>query len=709
MKQEIKYLVLVGIVILAGVGFLIFSGEKRLSVVTETQLKSFQSVDELKNFIESSQADSYPGATIKAGSFSGGAPNAAALDSTIESSAYDRGSDSYSTTNIQVSGVDEPDIVKNDGKYIYSANGKTVSIIEAYPADKMRIVKNIELGDYVNNIFLKNDKLIIFSNHYDYIEGGACPKPLQDFSVGIRAPCGGYSREETKIDIYDISDKENPVKEKEFAVSGNYVDARMTDGYVYLISSKYVSLNSFELPYYYDDAKVAIEPTSIYYLDYSDNNYVFNIVSAIDIENEEINTKTFMLGSSYSIYVSEHNMYLVMQKSLSQKEQFDRFTNEVVLEILPSEQAGKVREIVDSDLKTRIKSREVNEVVSDYADSLEGGELQNFLEEYSSKSQKFYQKISEDSDMSVIHKISFDKMDVEYEGSGEVRGTVLNQFSMDENEGKFRIATTSNEWNGNATNNLYVLDEGLNVVGKVEGLAPGERIYSARFVGERAYVVTFRQVDPLFVIDLSESENPKVLGYLKITGYSGYLHPYDETHLIGVGQEASEDGRVQGVKIALFDVSDVENVRIAGSYVADGQWSSTDVLYDHKAFLFDKNKNLMALPISTNNYVKGNYEYWQGVYVFNVSLDGIKLRGKISHDVENETEQYYYGRQDYVRRSLFIDNTLYTISNRLVKASSLSDLSETKKIVLPFDQGPIYYANAGVASAEDSGAVKKTY
>ncbi|MDI6884716.1 MAG: beta-propeller domain-containing protein, partial [Hadesarchaea archaeon] len=166
-----------------------------------------------------------------------------------------------------------------------------------------------------------------------------------------------------------------------------------------------------------------------------------------------------------------------------------------------------------------------------------------------------------ETETTIIHKISIANGTIEYKSQGEVPGQVLNQFSMDEYQGYFRIATTTG-WMGQ--NNVYVLDGNLDIVGRLEGLAPGESIYSARFIGSRAYLVTFKKVDPLFVIDLEDPKNPRALGELKIPGYSDYLHPYDETHLIGVGKDTVDMGSFawyQGIKIALFDVSDPENPR----------------------------------------------------------------------------------------------------------------------------------------------------
>jgi uncharacterized secreted protein with C-terminal beta-propeller domain len=273
----------------------------------------------------------------------------------------------------------------------------------------------------------------------------------------------------------------------------------------------------------------------------------------------------------------------------------------------------------------------------------------------------------------VIHKISLRSGEIGYEGQGEVPGYVLNQFSMDEYRGCFRIATTTG-WYG--ANHLYVLNEDLNIIGRLENLAPGERIYSARFMGERAYLVTFKKVDPLFVIDLEDPRNPRVLGKLKIPGYSDYLHPYDETHLIGIGKDTLDAGDFawfQGVKIALFDVSDPENPKEISKIVIGERGTESYALEDHRAFLFSRERSLLVIPI-------GRYSH-QDAHVFHVSLEnGIVLRGTISHD---DSASSTWGYSSYsVKRSLYIDDVLYTISEGLVKLNSLTDLGEINSVKL---------------------------
>ena len=234
-------------------------------------------------------------------------------------------------------------------------------------------------------------------------------------------------------------------------------------------------------------------------------------------------------------------------------------------------------------------------------------------------------------------------------------------------------------------NHVYVLDKSLDIVGRLEDLAPGERIYSVRFMGEKAYMVTFRQVDPLYVIDLSNPKNPNVLGFLKIPGVSDYLHPYDENQMIGVGRGATEDGRMQGMKLSLFDVSDVSNPREISKHMIGERGTSSEALNDHKAFLFSKEKGLLVIPVQVSE--GGNWNAFQGAYVFNIDLtSGISLKGKITHTEGTASEDKY--RYDYasrIRRALYIDDVLYTLSEKMLKMNGLIDIVEINKITLPYE------------------------
>jgi uncharacterized secreted protein with C-terminal beta-propeller domain len=221
---------------------------------------------------------------------------------------------------------------------------------------------------------------------------------------------------------------------------------------------------------------------------------------------------------------------------------------------------------------------------------------------------------------------------------------------MDEHNGFFRIATTSgNNWGegSQTSNNIYILDETLNQVSKIENIAPGESIYAARFLGDRAYLVTFVQVDPLFTVDLSDPYNPRILGELKIPGYSEYLHPYDETHIIGIGKEVDPSidadkvhtpgaiyyTAILGLKIALFDVSDIENPIEEAKIVIGDRGTDSPALYDHKAFLFDREKNSLSSPSAFMRFLRKSKTDMPQATALKSSSDSLLSKVLISTDL----------------------------------------------------------------------------
>jgi uncharacterized secreted protein with C-terminal beta-propeller domain len=516
----------------------------------------------------------------------------------------------YSSTNIQVAGVDEADIVKTDGDYIYLTRLDTVYIIKAYPVEEAELIAKIRLGDQVGDLFIAGDKLVVFVNSYGMMVAGV--------KGGIYRP---YSAK-TEVYFYDVSDKMNPVLERTYETEGSYIATRMIGNFVYIVSQKGAWLYDgvLELPAYTENGRVCqVAAPSIYYYNGTDNSYAYTTIASVNTQDSTfpIQSKTFLLGSSSTVYCSAENLYLT---------------------------------------------------TSGYSET-------------------------------GVHKIRLDNGSIEGVADGTVPGWLLNQFSMDESNGYFRVATTTGYTWGEVSskNNVYVLDSEMKVVGRLEDLAPGEQIYSARFMGDRLYLVTFKKVDPLFVIDLSEPTAPRVLGKLKIPGYSNYLHLYDENHVIGLGKEAvdAEGGDFawyQGVKLSIFDVTDVGNpVEVAKVEIGD-RGTDSPALYDHKAFLFSKERNLLVIPVleakvsgqyasEANAY--GDYVY-QGAYVFDISTEGITLRGRISHlQGDDLLKSGYWFDSDYsVFRSLYIGENLYTISGRMVKINSLADLSELKAIAL---------------------------
>ena len=288
-----------------------------------------------------------------------------------------------------------------------------------------------------------------------------------------------------------------------------------------------------------------------------------------------------------------------------------------------------------------------------------------------------------------IIKLKINKGNVDYVSKGSIPGYLINQFSMDEENGNLRVATTSDNFQDKSSSGIYVLDSNMKKVGEVSNIAPGERIYSTRFLGDRAYMVTFKNTDPLFVIDMKNPKKPQILGELKIPGYSTYMHPNDKDNILGFGQDTVEiDGRAYalGIKMALFDVSDVKNPKEIQKEVIGDRGSYSELLYDHKAFLFSKDKNIMGFPVTVTK-VKGDKlkdnvpqygeEVFQGAYIYNLkSKDGFELKAKLSQKKSKEDPS------SNIERIIYINDNLYTLSQDNIVSYELKTFKKLKEVRL---------------------------
>jgi uncharacterized secreted protein with C-terminal beta-propeller domain len=284
--------------------------------------------------------------------------------------------------------------------------------------------------------------------------------------------------------------------------------------------------------------------------------------------------------------------------------------------------------------------------------------------------------------VSGVHKIALGD-DIRVEASGEVPGTALNQFSLDEAGEYFRIATTTTTWDAetgrmHSGNNVFILaqeERTLNVVGSLEELAPDEQIYAARFFDEYGFVVTFRQVDPLFALDLSNPTDPKVAGELKVSGFSRYLHPVDDTHLLAMGRDADAEGRVRGLQVSLFDVSDLNQPKLVEQYLIQpqGGWNWSAAEWDHHAFAYFADAGIMSIPVEgmvadeSDGSLTGSvsWHHRSDFWLIRVGLaSGFELLGKVEHD-------------STALRSIQIDELLYTMAVDDIKIQPMLDPAET--------------------------------
>ena len=607
---------------------------------TRGSLQRFSSADDFisafKNGGKSQYGTAEDGITMKSASPS------AATGTTSESATPE-----HSTTNVQVEGVDEADLVKNDGHYIYAVSGDTVFIVAAYPAQEARVVSRIafDKGAAPSEMFILGNRLVVIGT-------SVYKRTLSE--KGEEYPSGST----TFIKVYDISNKEKPALARTVEYEGTYSTARMIKDNVHVVLTTH--------PNYILYNKKGVEPS--------------DVIPGVSDSLAGSETAGFAPACTYRDIEAVNP---------------DRFTS--FLSIVSLSLATG-----DKSLNKKVIAGSTDDVYAS-ADNLyvASAEYQSYAD--------LLRRQANDEETTTIYKFALDGPRAIYRASAQVPGTILNQFSMDETNGYFRIATTRGyvtREGSNSTNNVYVLDPAMKAAGRLEGLARGEKIYSVRFMGARAYLVTFKKVDPLFVIDLGNPNDPKVLGELKIPGFSDYLHPYDETHVIGVGKntvEASpgEGGNFawyQGMKIAIFDVSDVSNPKEMQKVEIGDRGTDSYALEDHRAFLFDREKNLLVLPVllaeltpeqkasagrQANDY--GTYTF-QGAYVYDVSLEGgFKLKGRVTHVTDPtglENGYGYYGSPDSVRRALYIGDNLYTVSEARIKINRLGDLGDVATVKL---------------------------
>ncbi|WP_342470564.1 beta-propeller domain-containing protein [Ureibacillus sp. FSL K6-3587] len=555
-------------------------------------------------------------------------------DGVVEESAADTSGSDHSTTNNQVEGIDEGDIVITDGKYIYTAVNQKINIVDAQDPKNLRHVATIQLKNSYPQLLLK--------------EGNYLIALLDEMVLNSKDNKENYIWQSfTKAAIYDVSDASNPKLAKEFGQEGYMNGVRKYNGVLYMVSGYspnywFMEEREVELRPYISDGgettpleieNISIIPGSL--------EPSYTIISAIDLNNltsKEVITKGY-LGSSSALYMSPNALYLTA---------FD-YGEGAPMPI------------------------DLNITVSDGDTPVSSGQTAD-------------QKTN-------IYKFIISGTNIEFAASESVKGHVLNQFSMDEHNGYFRIATTEGvAWGSQPTskNHLFILNGNLEKVGEVTDLAKGERIYSVRFMGDKAYIVTFKETDPLFVIDTSDPGNPTVLGELKIPGFSNYLHPLGDHHLIGIGYDTEQRMDswskepvtvTTGMKISLFDVSDFANPKEQDTAVIGGRGTYSEAQYNHKAFFRNEELNYYGFPVIL--YEDGKKDEIQykglGAVIYEITPErGIQLKGDIITPAK--TGELYEDWNTSILRLAYIGDVLYTVSPNEVKSYDINTFNQIGQV-----------------------------
>lgn len=507
---------------------------------------------------------------------------------TTETAKGDSASNSsdHSDTNVQTEGVDEGDIIKTDGEYIYYFDGSVLKIIEPKGADTEVIsttdlyVEDEKRSLYYSDIYLSDDHIIAVGTEYDMTNYN---------EIAIAA-------------VYDISNPNNVTLVEEFGQSGYISSTRMVGDILYVITTYHVWDFEEDEPFTYIPKLRSLENENLIAIDdicipEKVESTSWLTVAAYDIKECETLSTISMLGRADNIYMSGENIYVADTSWVV--EESDEYT-------------------VDQY------------VVVDYVDYAQTN----------------------------VHKFSYSDGEITYKCSGAVKGNLLNQFSMDEYKGNLRVVTTKNdysykvykdkkhgfenhEYNSDSmANGLYVLNDSLEIIGSVENLGEDERVYSARLSGDIGYFVTYRETDPLFAVDLSVPENPKVLSALKINGFSQYLHNWGDDLLLGIGMEADDKGNVSTMKLSMFDVSDPADVFESTKLVIP--YYHSEGLYDHHAIFVDVDRNLIGFG-ADEDYVL--YQYGEDGFSQYAAIEGSNY-GYGTRGVRIEEYFYIVGMDD---------------------------------------------------------------
>ena len=607
--------------------------------------KGFASADELEVYIK----DEFSESAIPSNAYSSldrNVPNAL-LDVAATAETY-----GYSQTNVQEAGVDEADKIKTDGTYLYVADNNAVHIVNAVPADSMNILSTIDVNGAVDSLYLNNNTLVIL---YRVNDGGRLAwtntTPCLDMGISYCTPVKAL----IGVLMIDVSDPSFPEWIREWTIDGWMVSSRLTNGKLHLVQKFFPDLPPLQVTYDGTEEgrasaiaanelameSVAIDDLVPYYSD-------------IDVHGDTINSAQLILPVDF--YHPEKS------------------------------NGGSIVSIVTFDLDNPSGGFKSIGLIADahtvYA-STQALYIASTQWNYNPGIAALY-----DDHTTFLYKFALTEENVTIKGTGSVDGKILNQFSMSEYNDVLRIATTTgNLWGETLQNNLYclrVINDNLEIIGKLEGLAPGENIYSARFIGTRGFLVTFVKVDPLFTIDLSNPYNPTVVGELKVPGYSDYIHPLGDNHLITIGKDTKLDNGTtwyQGLQLSIFDVSDFSDPQLIHSELIGDRGTKSEALDNHKAFTFWAEKGLLAIPVDLyehqtqplHPYSTGTHTF-SGLYVYRVTIDeGFEYLGRINTDSYS-----YYGNW---LRGVFIGEDVYAVNEEAVRSANIDDISGTLNIL----------------------------
>ncbi len=644
------------------------------------ELKRFASASELKQYLTNQYQQANRRGGLLDGLFGGGAAAPTTAGNSAEGAT---GGKDYSGTNVQEEGVDESDVIKTDGTYLYVLANQKLEIIQAVPAADMKAVGHLDLDLPGSELYLGTGKAIVLGQPSYYMYGMGVPmmggmgvavsgsastgtaasvppatgsaggSPGSDPNPGNTGTASGTERpwlnNGMSFDVYvvDVSDPAAPSQAKKYSFEGQLITSRMIGTKLYLVSYTWPTIAdpvsvagaAVEdiLPKYrvMTGSEESVQPlvavADVYHPVNPDGYSMINVTTIETANLEAAPVSTGIMAGYGVIYASTAALYVSSPNYDMQ---------------------GYARESTD------------------------------------------------------IHKFSLTGDSAQYTASGRIIGHLLNQFSMGEKDGFLRVATTESQIMPMgigmlvgapgaifsapvqaSENHVFVLEQAsdkLEIAGQIDGIAKGEQLYAARFVGDRGFLVTFQRIDPLFTVDLADPHNPKIVGELKVPGYSEYIHMLDENHLLTIGKDAQQENGFAwylGLKLSIFDVTDLANPTLLQDKTIGARGTDSEALYNHKAFTY--HNGLLAFPVDlyegdTTPPSYGNYTFG-GLMVYRVSLDkGFEELGRIS--TVGQIEPYYWNYNQWTR-GIFIGDSVYAACDHDIKAAAVADMSKLQSTV----------------------------
>lgn len=614
------------------------------SIITkvETKLSRFESEADFKAFIQRGQesAQFYGFGGIATGALEATAQDLAAPGFS-PGAKNEQGAGRVSETNVQVRGIDEPDIVKTDGKNIYLSS----QFYNIYFSQSAGIVEDRAILPPQNTS--QTDIITAFPPANLAKTGTINTTGELLLSGNILVVQSGNS-----LAGYDVSDPQNPKEIWKSDFDQNYITAsRLKDNTLYVVTQSAINYgNPCPIPLI-KSVNTVIPCDTIYHPGVDVNiDSTFTVLS-INPKDGKVNQNVSFVGSAGQsvTYVSPNAIYSTYTYPGDYLAFFSRFLSEKARDLVSSDVIERIDQIRGYDISHQSKLTELQLTIEKYKNSLEEAERLKFENELTNRMQDFAKVHARELETTGIVKVELNGLRVA--ATGGIPGHPLNQFSLDEYNNYLRVVTTTSGSflvNTESTNDLYILDSSLNVTGSITDLGVDERIYSARFIGDKGYLVTFKQIDPFFVLDLSDPRNPKKAGELKIPGFSSYLHPLKNNLILGVGQEESR------VKLSLFDVSNPGSPVEVSKYVLDEFW--TEVSNNHHAFLQDERHQVFFLPGG------------KGGYIFSYENNSLKLTEAVS--------------TQSAKRAIYLNDYLYVISDTSIVVFDESTWTEVKRLTL---------------------------